>query len=330
MANNHPMYGDNVAGAPPHPPVVPQAVVPQAVVPQAVVPQAVVQPPAVPQAVVQPPVVPQAVENDNNIAGAPLAEPLFIGPQQLLGPRLQPIEDIVANDREIRRICSEIATILNNLIGNNKTNLMNLANGTGQSYHKLEYQLLQYASPPLTLEGWGIITLNTILQHVKFYVRMATHPEPNRRQGFNFQAAIVGLENSIRDVLTDRYNRAVEHDNINRANSHGFMSNSNPNQQNVAASVTLGAGSIGGIFMLILQTVNSNYGGILPIQDVRNYSNLILQLYRRIQTIIVENGFQQGGNKRNNKQIGSSKKQRKSNKKQRKSNKKHRGSNKRR
>ena len=321
MANNHPMYGDNVAGAPPHPPVVPQAVAQQPVVQPPAVPQAVV-----PQAVVQQPVVQQPV--DNNIAGAPPpAEPLFIGPQQLLGPRLQPIEDIVANDLEIRRICSELATILNNLIGNNKENLMNLAGGVTRGYYNTPYQLQQYTSPPISLEDWGIITLNTILQQVNFYVRMATHPEPNRRQGFNFPAAIVATEISITDI-TDRYNRAVEHDNINRANSHGFFQHRNA--AGIAASVTLGAGSIGGIFTQFLQAINTNYGGNLRMSDVRPYCDLILQLYRRIQTIIVENGFQQGGNNRNNKQRKSNKKQRGSSKKQRRSTNKRRGSNKRR
>ena len=61
-------------------------------------------------------VVQQPVENDD-IAGVPppppqQQEPLFIGPHNLVGPRLPPIDDIVANDPEIRRICSEISIFL--------------------------------------------------------------------------------------------------------------------------------------------------------------------------------------------------------------------------
>jgi hypothetical protein len=104
--NHEMMYFPHAPGAPP-PPVVNPPVVPQAVVPQAVVQQPVGQEPQPAQ---------QPVENDDNIAGAPpphqQQEPLFIGLHNLVGPRLPPIDDIVANDPEIRRICSEISTFL--------------------------------------------------------------------------------------------------------------------------------------------------------------------------------------------------------------------------
>jgi len=95
-------------------------------------------------------------------------EPLFIGPHNLVGPRLPPIDDIVANDPEIRRICSELATISNKLIGNNKEKIMNIASGQGLSYHQAPFNQQQYLQPPLSLEGGGIITLNTILQQIKW------------------------------------------------------------------------------------------------------------------------------------------------------------------
>jgi hypothetical protein len=181
--NHEMMYFPHAPGAPP-PPVVNPPVVPQAVVPQAVGQE--------PQPAQQP------VENDDNIAGAPpAAEPLFIGPHNLVGPRLPPIEDIVANDPEIRRICSEISTIINDLIGINKEKIMYIATRQSEQYHILQYNLQQYWQPPFILEGWGNITENTLLRQIKWYVKMATHLEPNRRHGFNFQAAIVGLENSI-------------------------------------------------------------------------------------------------------------------------------------
>jgi hypothetical protein len=285
-------------GAPPppviHPPVVPQAVV----LPPA--PPPVVHPPVGQQPVGQEPQPgQQPVENDDNIAGAPPAEPLFIGPHNLVGPRLPPIEDIVANDQEIRRICSELATMLNNLIGNNKENLMNLASGTGYGYNQVPYQQKQYSSPPISLEGWGIITENTLLQQIKWYVKMATHLEPNRRHGFNFQAAIVGLETSI-TATTEGEKTAAEHDSRNSANTHGFFQH-RYNAARIAASVTLGAGSIGGIFTQLLQSTY-NFGENLRMREVRPYCDLILQLYRRIQAILIENGFQQGGKKKNNKQ----------------------------
>ena len=243
-------------------------------------------------------------------------EPLFIGPHNLVGPRLPPIDDIVANDPEIRRICSELAILSNNLIGNHKEDIMNLARGLGQSYHQAPFNQQQYWQPPLILEGWGNITENSLIQQIKFYVRMATNQDPNRRRSSNFQEAITELENSIRDVLTTKYNSAAEQDSRNRSNSIVFMPYARENVEGVAASVTLGAGSIGGIFKHIIDIISRIYGGRPPINDVRRYCDLILQLYRRIQAILVENGFQQGGKKRR-KQTKSKRKRRQTKKRRR-------------
>ncbi len=237
----------------------------------------------------------------HHVAAAPpmpqQAEPLFIGPHNLVGPRLPPIDDIVANDPEIRRICSELATLSNNLIGNNKEKIMALERGQSQSYHQAPFNQQQYWGPPLLLEGWGNITENTLVQQIKFYVRMAANPEPNRRRSFNFQTAIDALQTTIQDKLNTKYNSAAELDSRNM--SHGFNPNPNANKEmfwGTPSNVVLGAGSIGGIFQQILGS--TNYAGGPPINDVRRYSDLILQLYRRIQTILIENGFQQGGKKR--------------------------------
>jgi hypothetical protein len=237
-------------------------------------------------------------------------EPLFIGPQNLVGPRLPPIDDIVANDPEIRRICSELATISNKLIGNNKEKIMNIASGQGQSYHQAPYQLQQYWQPPLILEGWGIVTENTLIQQIKFYVRMATNPDINRRGSFNFQPAIDALQTTIQDKLNTKYNSAAQQDSRNMSIGH-FIPNPNANKEmfwGTPGNVVLGAGSIGGIFQQILGS--TNYAGGPPINDVRQYVNLILQLYRRIQTILFENGFQQGGKKKKIRQSKTKRKRR--------------------
>jgi hypothetical protein len=244
-------------------------------------------------------------------------EPLFIGPQNLVGPRLPPIDDIVANDPEIRRICSELATLSNKLIGNNKEKIMALERGLGQGYSQAPYQLQQYFQPPLILEGWGNITENTLLQQIKFYVRMATNPDPNRRRSFNFQPAIDALQTTIRDNLNTKYNSAAEQDVKNSTSGH-FPIYPNANKEmfwGTPSNVVLGAGSIGGIFSQIIGS--TNYAGGPPINDVRRYSDLILQLYRRIQAILVENGFQQGGKKKKRKQTKTKKRRRQSKKRRR-------------
>jgi len=244
-------------------------------------------------------------------------EPLFIGPQNLVGPRLPPIDDIVANDPEIRRICSELAALSNNLIGNNKEKIMALERGLGQGYSQAPFNLQQYWAPPLILEGWGNITENTLIQQIKWYVRMATNPDPNRRRSFNFQPAIDALQTTIQDKLNTKYNSAAEQDNRNMSIGH-FIPNPNANKEmfwGTPGNVVLGAGSIGGIFSQILGS--TNWAGGPPINDVRRYSDLILQLYRRIQAILVENGFQQGGKKRRRKQTKTKRKRRQTKKRRR-------------
>jgi hypothetical protein len=250
-------------------------------------------------------------------APPPPQQPLFIGPQNLVGPRLPPIDDIVANDPEIRRICSELATLSNNLIFNNKEKIMNLASGQSQSYHQAPFNQQQYWQPPLILEGWGNITENTLLQQIKWYVRMATNPDPNRRRSFNFQPAIDALQNTIQDKLNTKYNSAAQQDSRNMSIGH-FIPNPNANKEmfwGTPGNVVLGAGSIGGIFSQILGS--TNYAGGPPINDVRRYSDLILQLYRRIQAILVENGFQQGGKKKRRKQSKTKRKRRQTKKRRR-------------
>jgi hypothetical protein len=131
-------------------------------------------------------------------------EPLFIGPHNLVGPRLPPIDDIVANDPEIRRICSELATLINNS-AINKTRLVESSQGLSRAYHTAPYQHQQYMPQPPIYEGWGNVTENTFLQEIKYYVRMATNPDPNRRRSFNFQQSIDALQTTIQDKLNTKY-----------------------------------------------------------------------------------------------------------------------------
>jgi hypothetical protein len=174
--------------------------------------------------------------------------------------------------------------------------------------------------PPPIYEGWGNVTENTFLQEIKYYVRMATNPDPNRRRSFNFQQSIDALQTTIQDKLNTKYNSAEQADNISRQNAMGFMSNPNANKEmfwGTQGNVVLGAGSIGGIFYQILGILIETFGRNPSIQVVRRYSDLILQLYRRIQAILVENGFQQGGKKKRRKQTKSKRKRRQTKKRRR-------------
>lgn len=272
------MYFPYAPGAPPAPPVVQQPVVQQ---------------PVVQQPVIQQPVIQQPVENDDNIAGAPPpAEPLFIGPHNFVGPRLPPIEDIVANDREIRIICSEIATFLSN--NSNVfyvTEYAQAINRASVNYNNPSLSINEYRYKPTDT----LFYPTTFIEPVKFFVRNAT--KPNRPQMYNPQTAIETLERSLNNTLSDA--------NIGRASSADvssrglyFMPNvdPNPNIKSVYRSVQI-PNSIPHLDLLYHILLRPGEG-MIDTNIARQYVNLILQLYRRIQVILVENGIQQGGKKR--------------------------------
>lgn len=304
--NNDPdMYFPHAPGAPPpviHPPVIhPPA------------PPPVVEPP-----VIHPPVDQQPV--DNNIAGAPppppqQQEPLFIGPHILVGPRLPPIDDIVANDREIRRICSEISIFLST--NANVFYVTEYAHSTSNAGIRSPLSINEFRKATDTL-----FYPTTFIEPVKFFVRNAT--KPNRLPMYNPQISIAALEDSLNNTLSDA--------NIERASSADvssrgpyFMPNVdlNQNMKRVYRSVQI-TGSIPHLDPLYHHILLRPGEGMIEKNIARQYVNLVLQLYRRIQAILVENGIQQGGKKKrrrtqkvNNKRSSKrSSKQRKVNSKQ--------------
>jgi hypothetical protein len=238
-------------------------------------------------------------------------EPLFIGPQNLVGPRLPPIDDIVANDPEIRRICSELATFLETKA--NISYVIDYAHATGRA-------AVGYNNPTLSINEYRKNSTDTLfypttfIEPVKFFVRNAT--KPNRPQMYNPQTAIAILENSLDNTLSDA--------NIGRASgsdvsSHGpYMmpyADLNQHKKSVYRSVQIP----GGIpFLNQLYDVLLRPGeGMIDKNTARQYVNLILQLYRRIQAILVENGFQQGGKKKRRKQTKTKKRRRQTKKRRR-------------
>ena len=241
-------------------------------------------------------------------------EPLFIGPQNLVGPRLPPIDDIVANDPEIRRICSELATFLETKANNSY--VIDYAHATGRA-------AVGYNNPTLSINEYRYKPTDTLfypttfIEPVKFFVRNAT--KPNRPQMYNPQTAIATLENSLNNTLSP--------DNIGRAGSSDvssrgpYMSNVDPNQhkKRVFGSVQIP----GGIphLMMLYEILLKPGQGMIELNTARQYVTLILQLYRRIQEILVENGFQQGGKKRR-KQTKTKRKRRQTKKRRRRTYKK--------
>jgi hypothetical protein len=235
MATNRNMYYPYVSGAPPAPPV----------------------------------------ENNNNIVGENYQqqEPLFIGPHNLVGPRLPSIVDLVENDPEIIRIYEALEIII------------------GSDYYNVR-----------------------IHNKIRSYVRNATDLDldQNKREMFNFKKAINATVTSIERIQSIQ--------NIQRNPSERYMLRTSIERNNVVNKnfidvVTLGAGKIGKIFKDILEHINESRQ--LNRQYILDYSNLILQLYRRIQEILDVNWVQQGGKKNNRRTKKRSRVNNKQSKKQR-------------
>lgn len=227
-------------------------------------------------------------------------EPLFIGPHNLVGPRLPPIDDIVANDPEIRRICSELSTFLETKANHSYViDYVHLFN----SY--TAYNPHPSGPPALSINEYRYKPTDTLfypttfIELVKFFVRNAIKPN-SRQTMYNPQAEIATLENSLNNTLSpDNIGRAGSSDVSSRGHVVMPYADLNQNMKSVYRSVQIP----GGIPHLVtLYDILLRPGqGMIETNTARQYVNLILQLYRRIQTILVENGFQQGGKKRRKK-----------------------------
>ena len=237
-------------------------------------------------------------------------EPLFIGPQNLVGPRLPPIDDIVANDPEIRRICSELARFLETKANNSY--VIDYAHATSRA-------AVGYNNPILSINEYRstdtLFYPTTFIEPVKIFVRNAT--KPNRPQMYNPQAAIATLENSLNNTLSpDNIGRASSSDVSSRG--HVLMPYADINQmmKRVYSSVQI-PGGIPFLNELYHYVLLKPGQGMIETNTARQYVNLILQLYRRIQAILVENGFQQGGKKKKRRQTKTKRKRRQTKKRRR-------------
>lgn len=219
-------------------------------------------------------------------------EPLFIGPQNLVGPRLPPIDDIVANDPEIRRICSELSTFLETKA--NHSYVIDYAQATGRA-------AVGYNNPILSINEYRYKPTDTLfypttfIEPVKFFVRNAI--KPNRSPMYNPQAEIATLENSLNNTLSpDNIGRASSSDVSSRGHVLMPYADLNQHMKRVYGSVQIPGGipHLTTLYGILLRPGE----GMIGTNIARQYVTLILQLYRRIQTILVENGFQQGGKKK--------------------------------
>ena len=203
------------------------------------------------------------------------------------------IDDIVANDPEIRRICRELSTFLET--NANHSYVINYEQQTSKALDPSPLYINKKRSKPTD----KLFYPTTFIEPVKHYVRSI--PEYPL---YNPQIAIAALEDSLNNTLSDA--------NLGRASSHDvssqesymksvYSSNQKAKIYMAEAIAVRIPGSIGHLNPLYFGLLKQREGGYIPFNRnqrdgmietniARQYLGLMLQLYRRIQAILVENG----------------------------------------
>ena len=212
---------------------------------------------------------------------------------ELVIPPPPKIDDIVANDPEIRRICRELSTFLET--NANHSYVINYEQITSKALDPSPLYINKNRSKPTD----KLFYPTTFIEPVKHYVR--NFPKAPLS---NPQIAIAALEDSLNNTLSDA--------NLGRASSayvsshESYMKSVYSSNQKAkfymaeAIAVRI-PGSIGHLNPLYFGLLKQREGGYIPFNRnqrdgmietniARQYLGLMLQLYRRIQAILVENG----------------------------------------
>jgi hypothetical protein len=164
------------------------------------------------------------------------------------------IDDIVANDTEIIRICSEISTFL-----------INNAN------HRYITELVQARH-----RGSAKYNIPSFIGPIRWYVRDII--KPKGLSITNLKKDIEAMETSLKwiNVVDLPAERTIQNRFYGSVSVYGV-----PFFQEIYDNVLLKPGD-----------------GMIDRNIAIQYVSLVLQLHRRIQAIMVENGFQQGGKRK--------------------------------
>ena len=188
---------------------------------------------------------------------------------ELVIPPPPKIDDIVANDPEIRRICRELSTFLET--NANHSYVINYEQQTSKVLHPSPL----YINKNRSKHTDKLFYPTTFIEPVKFYVRSI--PEYPL---YNPQISMAALEYSLNNTLSDA--------NLGRASSADVSSHESY-MKSVYSSVKI-TGSIPHLDPLYFDVLLKQRDGMIETNIARQYLGLILQLYRRIQAILVENG----------------------------------------
>ena len=261
-------------------------------------------------------------------------------PEVVIPPPPPKIDDIVANDTEIIRICSEISTFLNNNANNHyTTEYIQAINRASAQPTLANNKFLHHNKVTATLSNhWDLFAF---IDPVKWYVRDIIKPK-GLSISINLKTAIEAMESSLKwfNVTAPAERRSRRENMVERAErratwtplfSNAEILSSHEDSDDIGKAtrvlplafmpghIPMPAAERRGPYYRNLKQVNGiscRLPGVPFFQEIydnvllkpgdgmidRNiaiqYVSLVLQLHRRIQAIMVENGFQQGGKRK--------------------------------
>lgn len=231
-------------------------------------------------------------------------------PEVVIPPPPPPkIDDIVANDTEIIRIISEISTFLDNNANNHYiTEYIQAINRASAQPTLANNKFLHQNKVTATLSThWDLFAF---IDPVKWYVRDIIKPK-GLSISRNLKTAIESMESSLKWFnLVDRITvsrtakRPIQKTWTPLFSNAEILSSDEDDmmpyvdlsrRKQIYSSVPVyGVPFFQDIYNVLLKP---RYGSI-DTKIAIQYVSLVLQLHRRIQAIMVENGFQQGGKRK--------------------------------
>jgi hypothetical protein len=245
---------------------------------------------------------------------------------------IAPIQQVIITDPEIRRISEQLVTFINSNTASKRQEILQILGANPQR---------GINDPPPLRSRDGTITADYILQLISYYVRQsllnkydyetlqppaeyttqATSMIMNTLKNYesnNPQTTIDSLEDIMRDGLGARYQEAQERDrNSGPPPQFGFTGmDYNANVKRFLSSLQIKGSSLPNFFNQMYRLMLENYGGNMHVNNqgavamrrgpqqprtLRDYFQLILDLFTRIQYLINENQFHGGKKERKSK-----------------------------
>lgn len=250
---------------------------------------------------------------------------------------IAPIQEVIISDPEIRRIAEQLATFINNNTASKRQEILQTLSYRSPFQPTAGVNNLNH--PPLFRSRDGKIPTEYILDFIGYYIRQllisrhafeTLQPPANYTaesvrdilrvittyESNNPQTTIDSLQDIMRDGLGARYQHAQQLDGNNQQGYFMPQTDYNANKKRVLHSLQIQGRSLANFFNQMYRLMLENYGGNMPVNNqgavamrrvpqqprtLRDYFQLILDLFTRIQYLINENQFHGGKKERKSK-----------------------------